>query len=105
MEEDVAGDNIGFNLRGVAKTDFRRGSVLGPPKDPPTIAKEFLGQIIVVYHPTAIAAGYTALLHCHTPHVDATISVLQAEIDPRAGQPTGEKTTTIKTGHSAIVKS
>ena len=59
MQEAMAGDNIGFNLRGVAKTDFRRGSVLGPTNAPPTIAKEFLAQIIVVFHPTAIAAGYT----------------------------------------------
>jgi len=104
MEEAVAGDNIGFNLRGVAKTDFRRGSVLGPPKDPPTIAKEFLGQIIVVYHPTAIAAGYTPVLHCHTAQVAATITELVAKIDPRTGQPTEEKPKTIKTGDSAIVR-
>ena len=30
MQEAGAGDNIGFNLRGVSKTDFHRGSVLGP---------------------------------------------------------------------------
>ncbi|HYB76185.1 MAG TPA: elongation factor 1-alpha, partial [Nitrososphaerales archaeon] len=52
MTEAMAGDNIGFNLRGVAKTDFRRGSVLGPSNNPPTIAKEFLAQVIVVFHPT-----------------------------------------------------
>ena len=51
MQEAFAGDNIGFNLRGVSKTDFHRGSVLGPPSNPPTIAKEFLAQIIVVFHP------------------------------------------------------
>ncbi|TLX96927.1 MAG: elongation factor 1-alpha, partial [Thaumarchaeota archaeon] len=104
MQEAMAGDNIGFNLRGVAKTDFRRGSVLGPPNDPPTIAKEFLGQIIVVYHPTAIAAGYTPVLHCHTAQVAATITELVAKIDPRTGQPTEEKPKTIKTGDSAIVR-
>jgi len=104
MQEAMAGDNIGFNLRGVAKTDFRRGSVLGPPNNPPTIAKEFLGQIIVVYHPTAIAAGYTPVLHCHTAQVAATITELVAKIDPRTGQPTEEKPKTIKTGDSAIVR-
>jgi len=104
MQEAQAGDNIGFNLRGVAKTDFRRGSVLGPPNNPPTIAKEFLGQIIVVYHPTAIAAGYTPVLHCHTAQVAATITELVAKIDPRTGQPTEEKPKTIKTGDSAIVR-
>jgi len=104
MQEAVAGDNIGFNLRGVAKTDFRRGSVLGPTNNPPTIAKEFLGQIIVVYHPTAIAPGYTPVLHAHTAQVAATITELVAKIDPRTGQPTEEKPKTIKTGDSAMVR-
>lgn len=104
MQEAFAGDNIGFNLRGVAKTDFHRGSVLGPPSSPPTIAKEFLAQIIVVFHPTAIAAGYTPVLHAHTAQVAATITEIVAKIDPRTGQPTEEKPKTIKTGDSAIVK-
>ena len=104
MQEAMAGDNIGFNLRGVAKSDFRRGSVLGPSSNPPTIAKEFLAQIIVVYHPTAIAPGYTPVLHAHTAQVAATISEIVAKIDPRSGQPTEEKPKTIKTGDSAIVK-
>ncbi len=104
MQEAVAGDNIGFNLRGVAKTDFKRGSVLGPPSNPPSIAKEFLAQIIVVFHPTAIAPGYTPVLHAHTAQVAATITELVAKIDPRTGQPTEEKPKTIKTGDSAIVR-
>lgn len=104
MQQAMAGDNIGFNLRGVAKTDFRRGSVLGPTNNPPTIAKEFLAQIIVVFHPTAIAAGYTPVLHAHTAQVAATITELVAKIDARTGQPTEEKPKTIKTGDSAIVK-
>jgi elongation factor 1-alpha len=104
MQEAFAGDNIGFNLRGVSKTDFHRGSVLGPPSSPPTIAKEFLAQIIVVFHPTAVAAGYTPVLHAHTAQVAATITEIVAKIDPRTGQATEEKPKTIKTGDSAIVK-
>ncbi|HYB06570.1 MAG TPA: translation elongation factor EF-1 subunit alpha [Nitrososphaerales archaeon] len=104
MQEAMAGDNIGFNLRGVSKGEFRRGSVLGPPSNPPTIAKEFRAQIIVVYHPTAIAAGYTPVLHLATSQTAATISELVAKIDPRTGQATEEKPKTLKTGDSAIVK-
>jgi elongation factor 1-alpha len=104
MQEAMAGDNIGFNLRGVSKSDFRRGSVLGPANNPPTIAKEFKAQIIVVFHPTAIAPGYTPVLHAHTAQVAATISEIVAKIDPRTGQATEEKPKTIKTGDSAIVK-
>ena len=104
MQEAIAGDNIGFNLRGVAKTDFKRGSVLGSPSNPPTIAKEFLAQIIVVFHPTAVAAGYTPVLHAHTAQAAATITEIVAKIDARTGQPTEEKPKTIKTGDSAIVR-
>ncbi len=104
MQEAISGDNIGINLRGVSKSDFRRGSVLGPNNNPPTIAKEFQAQIIVVFHPTAIAAGYTPVLHAHTAQVAATISEIIAKIDPRTGQPMEEKPKTIKTGDSAIVK-
>ncbi len=104
MQEAMSGDNIGINLRGVSKSDFRRGSVLGPSNAPPTIAREFQAQIIVVFHPTAIAAGYTPVLHAHTSQVAATISEIVAKIDPRTGQPTEEKPKTIKTGDSAIVK-
>lgn len=104
MQEAIAGDNIGFNLRGVAKQDIRRGDVIGPANNPPSVAKEFLAQIIVVFHPTAIAVGYTPVLHAHTAQVAATITELVAKIDPRTGQPTEEKPKSLKTGDSAIVK-
>ncbi|HEY4673505.1 MAG TPA: EF-Tu/IF-2/RF-3 family GTPase, partial [Nitrososphaerales archaeon] len=104
MPQAVAGDNIGFNLRGVAKQDIKRGDVIGSSQNPPTVAKEFLAQIIVVFHPTAIAAGYTPVLHAHTSQVAATITELVAKIDPRTGQPTEEKPKSLKTGDSALVK-
>ena len=64
LQSAQAGDNIGFNLRGIAKNEIRRGDVIGPPDSPPTVAEEFTAQIIVVYHPTAIAPGYTlSLIH------------------------------------------
>jgi elongation factor 1-alpha len=104
MQQAIPGDNIGFNLRGVAKTDIKRGDVLGPLSNPPSVAKEFLAQIIVVYHPTAIAAGYTPVLHAHTCQVAATVSELVSKIDPRSGQVTEDKPKSLKTGDAAIVK-
>lgn len=104
LTEAVAGDNIGFNVRGVDKRDIKRGDVVGKPDNPPTVAKEFIAQIIVVYHPTAIAAGYTPVLHAHTAQVAATIKEIIAKIDPRTGQPVEEKPKSIKTGDSALIK-
>jgi elongation factor 1-alpha len=98
------GDNIGFNVRGISRTDVRRGDVCGHPDNPPTVAKEFVGQIIVIYHPTAIAAGYTPVFHYHTGQVACRFTELLKKIDPRSGQVVEEKPTFLKTGDSALVK-
>lgn len=98
------GDNIGFNVRGVSKRDVRRGDVVGHPDNPPTVAKEFIGQIIVIHHPTAIAAGYTPVLHAHTAQVACRFAELIKKIDPRTGQTIEENPAFLKTGDSALVR-
>ncbi|MGB9741048.1 MAG: translation elongation factor EF-1 subunit alpha [Candidatus Bathyarchaeia archaeon] len=98
------GDNIGFNVRGIAKTDIRRGDVCGHVTNPPTVAKEFIGQIIVIYHPTAIAAGYTPVLHYHTGQIACRFTEIIRKIDPRSGQVVEEKPSFLKTGDAALVR-
>ncbi|MEM2501000.1 MAG: translation elongation factor EF-1 subunit alpha, partial [Candidatus Bathyarchaeia archaeon] len=98
------GDNIGFNVRGIAKHEIRRGDVAGHPTNPPTVAKEFIGQIIVIYHPTAIAAGYTPVMHVHTAQVAVRFAELLRKIDPRTGQTVEEKPAFLKTGDAALVR-
>jgi elongation factor 1-alpha len=98
------GDNIGFNVRGISKTDIRRGDVCGHVDNPPTVAKEFVGQIIVIYHPTAIAAGYTPVLHYHTGQVACQFVELIKKLDPRTGQTVEEKPSFLKTGDGALVR-
>ena len=100
----LPGDNIGFNVRGISKKDVRRGDVGGHPDNPPTVAKEFIGQIIVIYHPTAIAAGYSPVLHAHTGQVSCRFTELIAKLDPRTGQTVEEKPAFLKTGDGAIVR-
>ncbi len=98
------GDNIGMNVRGIAKTDIHRGDVAGPVDNPPTVAKEFIGQIIVIYHPTAIAAGYTPVLHYHTGQIAVKFTQLIKKIDPRTGQVSEENPAFLKTGDAAWVR-
>jgi len=98
------GDNIGFNVRGVDKKDIGRGDVCGLPDKPPTVAKEFIGQIIVIYHPTAIAAGYTPVLHAHTAQIACQFKELIKKLDPRTGRVVEEKPAFLKTGDGAIVR-
>jgi len=104
IEKAEPGDNIGFNVRGIAKQDVRRGMVVGHPDAPPTVAKEFIAQIFVVYHPTAIAAGYTPVLHAHTVQQATTIVEIIQKIDPRTGQVVEDHPKSIKTGDAALVK-
>jgi len=98
------GDNIGFSVKGVAKTDVHRGDVLGSASDLPTVVKEFIGQIIVIHHPSAIAAGYTPVLHAHTTTMATTFAELIQKLDPRTGQIVEEKPAFLKTGDGALVR-
>lgn len=104
LQQAEPGDNIGFNLKGVARKEVRRGEVLGHETNPPTVAKEFIGQIIVIRHPTAIAAGYTPVLHIHTEQVACTFSELMRKMDPRTGAVTEEKPAYLRTGDAALVR-
>ena len=104
LESAEAGDNIGFNLRGVDKKQIKRGDMIGPVDNPPAVAKELEARLIVIHHPTAIAPGYTPVLHAHTAQVAATISQFVSKIDPRTGATTEENPKFLKTGDAAIVR-
>ena len=104
IQEAKPGDNIGFNVRGVGKNDIRRGDVAGHPDKPPTVAKEFTAQIIVLNHPSVITKGYTPVFHCHTAQVACKIVEIQKKIDPKTGEVLQENPDFIKTGDAAIVK-
>ena len=104
MSSASAGDNIGFNLRGIEKKDIKRGDVLGTPNSPPKVATEFKAQIIIIHHPTAIAPGYTPVMHCHTSQVAATVTAFEAKINPATGAVEEENPKFLKVGDSAIVR-
>jgi len=104
IQQAVPGDNIGANIRGVAKNEIRRGDVAGPVDNPPTVAKSFLARIIVLNHPTAIAKGYTPVFHCHTAQVACRFEELIKKFNPRTGEVIEENPQFLKTGDAALVK-
>jgi len=104
LQEAKAGDNIGFNLRGVGKGDIKKGDVVCDPSNPATVAEEFTAQIIVLNHPTVIAPGYTPVFHIHTAQVTCTITEIIKKMDPKTGQVVQEKPEYIKTGDAAVIK-
>ncbi len=103
IEEAIPGDNIGFNVKGIDKKEIKRGDVVGKPDNPPTVAKEFTAQIIVLNHPTAVTVGYTPVFHIHTAQFPGRIIEIVDKKDPKTGQSLG-KADFIKTGEAAVVK-
>ncbi|MEM5804405.1 MAG: translation elongation factor EF-1 subunit alpha [Candidatus Aenigmatarchaeota archaeon] len=104
VPEAKPGDNVGFNVRGVDKKDIKRGDVLGHANNPPTVAKEFTAQIIVLQHPNVITKGYTPVFHVGTCQVACKITDIAKKINPKTGETIQEKPDFIKTGDAAIVK-
>ncbi|AGI47395.1 translation elongation factor 1A (EF-1A/EF-Tu) [Thermoplasmatales archaeon BRNA1] len=101
MQQALPGDNVGFNVGGVAKNDIKRGDVAGPVDNPPAVAKEFTAQIIVLNHPSVITVGYTPVFHVHTAQVACQITeIISAQ---RAGKKL-EDLSFLKNGDNAIVK-
>ena len=104
IPQALPGDNVGFNVRGIGKGDIRRGDVCGPSDVPPTVADEFIAQVVVLHHPSALTVGYTPVFHCHTAQIACTFVELMKKLDPRTGQVKEENPTFLKTGDAAIVK-
>lgn len=104
IEVAEPGDNIGFSVRGVGKNDVKRGDVLGHPDNPPTVAKKFKAQIIVIDHPTVITEGYTPVFHVHTAQVACKFSKLVAKLDLATGGVKEENPQFLRKGDAAIVE-
>ena len=104
MPQAVAGDNIGFNVRGLGKDDVGRGDVAGHVNNPPTVAEEFTAQIIVLQHPSVITKGYTPVFHVHTAHVACQITEIVKKINPATGETVAENPDYIKAGDAAVIK-
>ncbi|AFH42583.1 elongation factor 1-alpha [Fervidicoccus fontis Kam940] len=104
IEKAEPGDNIGFNVRGVTKTDIKRGDVAGHLTNPPTIAKEFTARLFIIWHPSAVTVGYTPVIHAHTASIAAKITELVSKLDPRTGKEAEKNPQFLKQGDTAIVK-
>lgn len=104
LPQAIPGDNVGFNVRGIAKNDISRGDVCGHTSNVPTVAKEFEAQIVVLNHPTAIPMNYTPVFHMHTLQISCTFTELKRSLDPKTGGVKEENPKFLKTGDAAIVK-
>jgi elongation factor 1-alpha len=72
VDKAEPGDNVGFNVRGLATTDIRRGDVAGYTDSAPTFVRHdetFVGQIQLMDIPKVVSVGYTPVFHAHTAQV------------------------------------
>jgi elongation factor 1-alpha len=106
IPEAEPGDNIGFSIRGLTMEDVHRGDVMGRPDNPPTVITpngNFTGQVIVIWHPTAVAQGYTPVIHAHTAQVAAKFVELKKKLDQKTGAVIEDSPKFIKKNEAAIV--
>jgi elongation factor 1-alpha len=101
LPQAIPGDNVGFNCRGLAKNDIRRGDVGAPPDNKAKVAKTFTAQVIVLNHPSVITVGYTPVFHAYTAQNACTFTEIKKVV--RAGKEQEDKSF-MKTGDSGIVK-
>ena len=72
VDKAEPGDNVGFNVRGLAADDIPRGDVAGYSDSQPTFVRHdetFVGQIQLMDIPKAVSVGYTPVFHAHTAQV------------------------------------
>ena len=101
------GDNIGFSIRGISMADVGRGDVMGHPSSVPTVITpkgNWTGQIIVIWHPTVIAQGYTPVIHAHTAQVAAKFTELIKKLDQKTGAVIEDNPKFLKRNEAAIIK-
>ncbi|MDP7260677.1 MAG: translation elongation factor EF-1 subunit alpha [archaeon] len=98
------GDNVGINIRGLDKGSVKRGDVAGEVSNPPQVAETFEAQVVILQHPSAITAGYTPVIHCHTAQVACTIEEIVKKMDPKTGQEVTENKEMLKSGDSAVIR-
>jgi elongation factor 1-alpha len=105
LAEATPGDNVGFNIKGIAVKQLRRGFVAGDSKnDPPRETVDFTAQVIILNHPGEIHAGYTPVLDCHTAHIACKFAEILEKVDRRSGQKLEDNPKMVKSGDAAIVK-
>jgi len=101
-EKAEPGDNVGFNVRGLAATDIRRGDVAGYSDNEPAFVRHdetFVGQIQLMDIPKAIGAGYTPVFHAHTSQVAVRFVELLENSKTKEANPAF-----LKTGDAALVR-
>lgn len=105
IPEAIPGDNIGFNVRGVAASDIKAGFVVGDAKNcPPSQCDSFTAQVVVSNHPGRIHDGYQPIFDCHTSHIACRFDHILKRIDRRHGNAQIDDPEYLEKGDLGIVR-
>lgn len=107
IQQAEPGDNIGFNIRGATMKDLRRGFMICHEGKPGTVITPkgwYQGHVIVVWHPSAVAQGYTPVVHAHTAQIACRFVELVKKLNPSDGSVIEDNPQYFKTNESGIVK-
>ncbi|MHA1185838.1 MAG: elongation factor 1-alpha [Candidatus Heimdallarchaeota archaeon] len=71
LEQALPGDNVGFNIKGIARSDILKGDVIGHAKDAPKIVETFVARTFILKNlskpganqPSGMAKGYAPIVH------------------------------------------
>lgn len=105
VDEAGPGDNVGFNVKGLAVNELKRGYVASDSKKDPALDTEmFVAQVIVMNHPGQIMNGYTPVLDCHTSHTACKFGKILNKINQRTGKETEVEPKFLKNGDAGMVE-
>eukprot|EP00096_Caligus_rogercresseyi_P015720 TRINITY_DN818_c0_g1_i1.p1 TRINITY_DN818_c0_g1~~TRINITY_DN818_c0_g1_i1.p1 ORF type:complete len:599 (-),score=189.35 TRINITY_DN818_c0_g1_i1:47-1843(-) len=79
VTEVRSGQTASFALKKIKRSTIRKGMVMLAPELKPSSCWEFEGDIMVLHHPTTIAARYQAMVHCGS--IRQTASITKMSVD------------------------
>jgi elongation factor 1-alpha len=104
MPKAGPGDNVGFNIRGIAAKDIKKGYVVGDTKnDAPVGCLSFDANVIIMNHPKKIMPGYTPVLDCHTSHMACRFDKFLQKLNARTFKMEVENPTEASRGECILV--
>ena len=105
LAKAAPGDNVGFNIRGIAAKDIKKGYVVGDTtKDAPKACEQFNANVIIMNHPKKIQPGYTPVLDCHTSHLACKFDKFLAKLNARTFKTEVENPTEAVRGECILVQ-
>lgn len=100
LEEAKAGDAVGLGFS--VPREIKRGEVCGRPDNPPRVAQEFSGEMVLLSG--NLRKEETVTIRCGTAKVKCEVREISQRINSETGAPLEEFSEEVKPNEAAIVK-